>query len=130
MKLKTGLLLNVSLRIRPLTFINEALHLSGSPVVAIIYTRYGYIAIIYASTASPYSFLAGILDVLCQYGHVHPFYRQQVSYKVIKSRRSRETCLTNRIRPISRHRLLMPSGRTDKHIHISTHKPISSARPV
>ena len=34
-KLKVSLLLlNVSLRIRPLTFINEALRLSGSPFVA------------------------------------------------------------------------------------------------
>ena len=33
-KLKVSLLLNVSLRIRPLTFINEALCLSGSPFVA------------------------------------------------------------------------------------------------
>ena len=33
-ELKAGLLLNASLRIRPLTFINEALHLSGSPFVA------------------------------------------------------------------------------------------------
>ena len=33
-KLKVSLLLNVSLRIRPLTFINEALRLSGSYFVA------------------------------------------------------------------------------------------------
>ena len=33
-KLKANLLLNASLRIRPLTFINEALRLSGSPFVA------------------------------------------------------------------------------------------------
>ena len=33
-KLKVSLLLNVSLCIRPLTFINEALCLSGSPFVA------------------------------------------------------------------------------------------------
>ena len=33
-KLKVSLLLNVSLRICPLTFINEALRLSGSPFVA------------------------------------------------------------------------------------------------
>ena len=33
-KLKVGLLLNVSLHIHPLTFINEALHLSGGPFVA------------------------------------------------------------------------------------------------
>ena len=33
-KLKVSLLLNVSLRIRPLTFINEALRLSGSPFAA------------------------------------------------------------------------------------------------
>ena len=33
-KLKVSLLLNVSSCIRPLTFINEALHLSGSPFVA------------------------------------------------------------------------------------------------
>ena len=33
-KLKAGLLLNVSLRIHPITFINEALRLSGSPFVA------------------------------------------------------------------------------------------------
>ena len=33
-KLKAGLLLNASLRICPLTFINEMLHLSGSPFVA------------------------------------------------------------------------------------------------
>ena len=33
-KLKAGLLLNMLLRIRPLTFINEALHISGSPFVA------------------------------------------------------------------------------------------------
>ena len=32
-KLKAGLLLNASLRIRPLTFINEGLCLSGSPFV-------------------------------------------------------------------------------------------------
>ena len=32
-KLKAGLLLNVSLRIHPLTFKNEALCLSGSPFV-------------------------------------------------------------------------------------------------
>ena len=34
-KLKAGLLLNVLLCIHPLTFINEALRLSGSPFVAI-----------------------------------------------------------------------------------------------
>ena len=34
MELKVSLLLNVSLRIRPLTFINEVLHLSGGPFVA------------------------------------------------------------------------------------------------
>ena len=34
MKLKAGLLLNASLRICPLTFINGALCLSGSPFVA------------------------------------------------------------------------------------------------
>ena len=33
-ELKVSLLLNVSLRIRPLTIINEALRLSGSPFVA------------------------------------------------------------------------------------------------
>ena len=33
-KLKASLLLNAPLRIRPLTFINEALRLSGSPFVA------------------------------------------------------------------------------------------------
>ena len=33
-KLKAGLFLNVSLHIRPLTFLNEALHLSGSLFVA------------------------------------------------------------------------------------------------
>ena len=33
-KLKTGLHLNAPLCIRPLTFINEAYHLSGSPFVA------------------------------------------------------------------------------------------------
>ena len=33
-KLKVSLLLNVSLRIRPLTFINKALRLSGSPFIA------------------------------------------------------------------------------------------------
>ena len=33
-KLKVSLLLNVSLRICPLTFINEALRLLGSPFVA------------------------------------------------------------------------------------------------
>ena len=33
-KLKTDLVLNTSLRIRPLTFINEALRLSSSPFVA------------------------------------------------------------------------------------------------
>ena len=33
-KLKAGLLLNASLRIRPLTFINEVLRLLGSPFVA------------------------------------------------------------------------------------------------
>ena len=33
-KLKVSLLLNVSLRIRPLTFINEALRLLGSPFAA------------------------------------------------------------------------------------------------
>ena len=33
-KLKAGLLLNSSLRIHPLTFINEALCLSGSSIVA------------------------------------------------------------------------------------------------
>ena len=33
-KLKVNLLLNVPLRIRPLTFINEALRLSGSPFAA------------------------------------------------------------------------------------------------
>ena len=33
-KLKAGFLLNALLRIRPLTFINEALRLSGSPIVA------------------------------------------------------------------------------------------------
>ena len=32
-KLKAGLLLNASLRIRPLTYINEVLQLSGSPFV-------------------------------------------------------------------------------------------------
>ena len=42
-KLKANLLLNASLRICPLTFINEALRLSGSPFVA--------------STESPLSFL-------------------------------------------------------------------------
>ena len=31
-RLKVGLLLNAPLHIRPLTFINEALHLSGSPL--------------------------------------------------------------------------------------------------
>ena len=35
-KLKAGLLLNASLRIRPLTFINEALRLSGSAFVSSI----------------------------------------------------------------------------------------------
>ena len=33
-KSKAGLLLNAVLRIRPLTFINEVLRLSGSPFVA------------------------------------------------------------------------------------------------
>ena len=33
-KLKASLLLNVLLHIRPLTFINKALRLSGSPFVA------------------------------------------------------------------------------------------------
>ena len=33
-KLKASLLLNASLHIRPLTFINEALYLFGSPLVA------------------------------------------------------------------------------------------------
>ena len=51
MELKVSLLLNVSLRIRPLTFINEALRLSGSPFVA--------------STASPWFSLAGVHNVLC-----------------------------------------------------------------
>ena len=35
-KLKAGLLLNAVLRIHPLTFINKALRLSGSPFVASI----------------------------------------------------------------------------------------------
>ena len=35
MKLKAGCLLNVLLRIRPLTFINEALRLDGSPFVLV-----------------------------------------------------------------------------------------------
>ena len=51
MKLKVSLLLNVSLRIRLLTFINEALRLSGSPFVA--------------SNTSPWFSLAGVHDVLC-----------------------------------------------------------------
>ena len=51
MKPKAGLLLNASLHIRPLTFINEALNLSGSYFVA--------------STASPYLSLPGVHDVLC-----------------------------------------------------------------
>ena len=72
MKLKAGLLFNALLRIRPLTFISEALHNSSSSFVA--------------STASPYFSLAGIHDVLCYYGHAYPFYQWQVSYKVIKSR--------------------------------------------
>ena len=46
MKLKASLLLNAVLHIRPLTFINEALRLLGSPFVA--------------STASPYFPLAGV----------------------------------------------------------------------
>ena len=51
MKPKPGLFLNAVLRIRPLTFINEALRLSGSPFAA--------------STVSPYFSLAGVHDVLC-----------------------------------------------------------------
>ena len=39
-------------------------------------------------------------------GHAHPFYRRQVPYKVIKTRESCKTCLTNRTRPISHHILL------------------------
>ena len=50
-KLKAGLLLNASLRIRLLTFINKAIRLSSSPFVA--------------STAAPYFSLAGVHDVLC-----------------------------------------------------------------
>ena len=38
-KLKAGLLLNVSLHIHPLTFINEALCLSDSPVIKILVRR-------------------------------------------------------------------------------------------
>ena len=38
--------------------------------------------------------MAGVHDMLCYYGHAHIFYRQQVSYKVIKIGKSRETCLT------------------------------------
>ena len=50
-ELKVSPLLNVSLRICPLTFINEALRLSGSPFVA--------------STASPQFSLASVHYVLC-----------------------------------------------------------------
>ena len=50
-KLKADLLLNAFLCICPLTYINEALHLSGSPSVA--------------STTSSLFSLAGIYDVLC-----------------------------------------------------------------
>ena len=50
-KLKVSLLVNVSLRIHPLTFIDEALRLSRSTFVA--------------GTASPWFSLAGVQDVLC-----------------------------------------------------------------
>ena len=51
MKPKAGLLLNAVLRICPLTFINEAVRLSGSPFVA--------------GTVSPLFSLTGVYDVLC-----------------------------------------------------------------
>ena len=50
-KLKVSLLLNALLSIHPFTFINEALHLSGSLFVA--------------STASSWFSLAGVHNVLC-----------------------------------------------------------------
>ena len=50
-KLKASLFLNVPLCIRPLTFINEALCLSGSPFVA--------------SNVPPQFSLAGVHDMLC-----------------------------------------------------------------
>ena len=50
-ELEAGLLLNASLRICPLTYINEVLCLSGSYFVA--------------STALPSFSLAGVNDVLC-----------------------------------------------------------------
>ena len=50
-KLKISLLLNTSLHILPLTFINEALRLWGSPFIA--------------STMSPWFSAVGVHDVLC-----------------------------------------------------------------
>ena len=50
-KLKVDLLLNASLRICPLTFINEALRLSVSPFEA--------------SNMSPYFSMAGVHNMLC-----------------------------------------------------------------
>ena len=57
-KLKTGLLLNGSLCIRPLTFINEVLHLSDSPVVA--------------STTSPYVVFFGRCSRCAELMWPHP----------------------------------------------------------
>ena len=66
--------------------------------------------------------------MLCYYGHIHPFYRRQVSYEVIKSRGNCKTCLTNRTRPIS-HLITslvinaLRGGHTDTHTHIPMCKP-------
>ena len=90
MKLKAGLLLNTSLRICPLTFINEALHLSISPFVAI--------------TASPYVVLFGRHSPCAVL--IWPRPSIILATSILRAGKSHETCLTNRTRPITHH--IMP----------------------
>ena len=87
MELKVSLLLNVSLRIRPLTFINEVLCLSGSPIVPRhLSFLWQVFTTSYVKMATPIHFIDG-----------------KCRMKYLKAGKSRKTCLTNCTRPISHH---------------------------
>ena len=116
MKLKTGLLLNASLRICPLTFINEALRLSVSPFVAIVLCHLSSLwqafTMCCVNMATPIHFIDGNCHISTLYRPsllCMPFSAKLTNEIMIimiiyvRAGKSRETCLTNRTQRISHH---------------------------
>ena len=71
--------------------------------------------------SSEFSLMA-VHNMLCYYGHAHPFYRWQLSHKVIKAGESHKACLTNHTRPISHHimSLVINTSGADTQTHTHT----------